>query len=481
VAPVAARPAPPARPAQHARPPLVRPAEGRIVGGVAVGLAAHLGLSVKVVRVLLVATTFFGGAGLMLYLWLWALTPASEHVPLPESRADGAHNASPASVAGPQSRGAVIPRRPGVPRVSQARLGDMLIGAILLFAGLSLAGARFGWDVRPGLILPVVVVIGGAVLAYSQLDEVERGRWAQRSGVQTRAAVLRVVGGFVLVLVGVLLVVVRSTDLAYAGRVFVAVVAVLGGAGLVLAPWALRLWRDLDTERSARVREAERADIAAHLHDSVLQTLALIQRGAADPAQVTRLARAQERDLREWLYGPRPDDDATLAAEVRGVMAEVEDRLGVAVDVVVVGDRRLDDRGVALVAALREACVNAVRHAGAPVTVYVESGPDGVEAYVRDRGPGFDPDAVPADRLGVRESIVGRMQRHRGTATIRSVPGDGTEVRLEMPDESPVDPSPPSPVPSGASSASSSGSSSGELPGQPTQAHRPARQREETR
>jgi signal transduction histidine kinase len=350
-------------------------------------------------------------------------------------------------VAGPEPAAGAGP--PAVPRISAARLGDILLGAILLFAGFALIGARLGWDVNPGLVLPVVVVLGGAVLAYSQLDEVERTRWAQRSGVQTRAALLRVVGGLVLVMVGVLLVVVRSTDLAYAGRVFVAVVSVLGGAVLVLAPLGLRLWRDLDGERAARVRDAERADIAAHLHDSVLQTLALIQRGSGDAAQVARLARAQERDLREWLYGPRsPDGDATLAAEVKAATAEVEDRHGVALDVVVVGDRRLDDRGAALVAALREAASNAVRHGAAPVTVYVESGPGGVEAFVRDRGPGFAPDAVPADRLGVRESIVGRMRRHRGIATIRSVPGEGTEVRLELPDEQ-ADPrsSPDSTVP----------------------------------
>jgi signal transduction histidine kinase/phage shock protein PspC (stress-responsive transcriptional regulator) len=399
---------------------------------VAVGLAAHLGLPVRVVRIgFVVAAIAGGGAGLLLYGWLWALVPTSEHPP---------------TAADPL---------PGVPRLSQARLGDILLGGLLLFAGLTLAGARFGWDVNPRLLLPAVVVIGGAVLAYSQLDEVERSRaiesatghtterTADRAGVQTRAALLRVVGGLVLVLAGVLLVVVRSTDLAYAGRVLVAVVAVLGGAGLVLAPWGLRLWRDLDTERTARVREAERADIAAHLHDSVLQTLALIQRSASDPAQVARLARAQERDLREWLYGARTGGDASgvgevgLAAEVKAAAAELEDLLGIAIDVVVVGDRRLDDRGAALVRALREAASNAVRHAGAPVSVYVEAGPGGVEAFVRDRGPGFDLAAVPADRLGVRESIVGRMQRHRGTATIRSVPGEGTEVKLVMPEQIP--------------------------------------------
>jgi signal transduction histidine kinase/phage shock protein PspC (stress-responsive transcriptional regulator) len=439
-------PAVTARTPARVRPPLVRPTEGRVAGGVAVGLAAHLGISLTLVRVgLVLLAVLGGGAGILLYVWLWALVPTSEHVPTVADAVDPAtgreplpRNASPASVAGPSGPPGSPGRRPARPRVSQARLGDILLGGLLLFAGLSIAGARFGWDVNAGLVVPVVVVLGGAVLAYSQLDEVERSRWAERSGVQTRAAVLRIVGGLVLVLVGVLLVVVRGGDPAYAGRVLVAVLTVLGGAGLVLAPWALRLWRDLDTERSARVREAERADIAAHLHDSVLQTLALIQRSAADPAQVARLARAQERDLRDWLYGARPEDAATmLAAAVRQVTADVEDRFGVAVEVVVVGDRRLDERTAVLVAALREACVNAVRHAGAPVTVYVESGPDGVEAFVRDRGPGFDPDAVPADRLGVRESIVGRMQRHRGSATIRSLTGDGTEVRLDMPDERP--------------------------------------------
>jgi signal transduction histidine kinase len=200
----------------------------------------------------------------------------------------------------------------------------------------------------------------------------------------------------------------------------------------VLAPWAVRLWRDLDSEREARVRETERAEIAAHLHDSVLQTLALIQRSSGDAARVARLARAQERDLRDWLYGPRPSPVATVAGAVREAGAEVEDRHGVALELVVVGDRPMDERSAALVAALREAMWNAVRHAGAPVSVYVEVGPDDIEGFVRDRGSGFDPGAVPKDRLGVRESIIGRMERHGGTAQVRS-DDDGTEVRLRLP------------------------------------------------
>ncbi len=149
---------------------------------------------------------------------------------------------------------------------------------------------------------------------------------------------------------------------------------------------------------------------------------------------MVRLARAQERDLRSWLYGGGASAAGTLEGRMRAAAEDVEDLHGVAVDVVVVGDRPLDDRGEALVAALREAMVNAVRHAGAPVMVYVETGPDGVEAFVRDRGAGFELAAVPADRHGVRESIIARMQRHGGTAVVRSLPGEGTEVRLALPD-----------------------------------------------
>jgi signal transduction histidine kinase/phage shock protein PspC (stress-responsive transcriptional regulator) len=420
-APLAARPGVGAvRGPVGPRPPLVRPHTGRAMAGVAAGLAAHLGWSVKVVRIVLVVSNLGSGAGLMLYAWLWAFVPSVDG-PVP-----------PAPAVAPAA--APAPDRAAAPagRAGSTHVGDLALGVLLLVAAASLIGARLGWAPRPAAVLPVLVMIGGAVVAYSQLDEVERSRWAVRTGVGTRGAVLRVVGGLVIVLTGVLLLVVQRTDLALAGRVLVATLAVLSGLALVLAPWGVRLWRDLDAERAARVRETERAEIAAHLHDSVLQTLALIQRNASDAAQVARLARAQERDLRDWLYGPRPTADATVARVVKEVAADVEDRHGVAVDLVVVGDGPVDDRVGALVAALREAMLNAVRHAGAPVSVYVEVGPDAVEAFVRDRGPGFDLSSVPSDRLGVRESIIGRMERHSGSARVRT-DSDGTEVRLELP------------------------------------------------
>ena len=413
------------------RPPLIRPHTGRIVGGVAAGLAVHLGWPVRRVRWLLVLLTVASGMGVLLYAWLWALVPSGDSVPT-----DG----QPPVLA--PVPGALRPDPvPGVPAAqlaarraaSAGHLGDIGLGGVLLLAAGSLVGARYGWTPGLGGVLPLLVVLAGAVLAYSQLDEVERSRWATRTGVGTRGAVLRVAAGLAIVLVGVLLVVVSRTDLASAGRALTAAAAVLAGTALVLAPWGLRLWRDLDAERSARVRESERAEIAAHLHDSVLQTLALIQRSSGDAAQVARLARSQERELRDWLYGPRRAEGATVASAVRDAAADVEDRHGVAVELVLVGgDAAVDDRTAALVAALREAMLNAVRHGGPPVSVYAEVAPDGVEAYVRDRGPGFDPAAVPKDRLGVRESIIGRMERHGGTAQVRS-DADGTEVRLRLP------------------------------------------------
>lgn len=431
-----------------------------MVAGVAVGLSAHLGLPVKLVRIGLALSTLMDGFGVLLYLWLWAFvraagTPPQAPVVIPTGSAAAAGVATVPAAATAAATPAVTPAATATatPAATAAatpaatagsvgrnatdgasRASDLLIGAVLLVVGLAMLVTRLGYDVQLGVVVPLVVVVGGALLAYSQLDEVERHRWATRTGVGgTRAAVLRVGAGLALVLTGTLTFLLQSTDVATAARALVAVLAVLAGSALVLAPWGVRLWRDLDSERAARIRESERADLAAHLHDSVLQTLALIQRQSGDQAAVTRLARSQERDLRDWLYGPRPSDGGTLATEVRAAAADVEDRHGVAVEVVLVGDRPYDERVAALVAALREAIVNAVRHAGAPVQVYVESGPDAVEAFVRDRGPGFDLAAVPADRLGVRESIIARVERYGGSAALRSRAGDGTEVRLVLP------------------------------------------------
>ena len=213
-----------------------------------------------------------------------------------------------------------------------------------------------------------------------------------------------------------------------------AVAVVVVALGLILAPWWLRLVRGLDDEREERIRSQERAEMAAHLHDSVLQTLALMQKRADDPREVATLARRQERELRSWLdNGSARSSAVSFAAALAAAVAEIEDAHGVPVDVVAVGDRALDEKAEALVAATREAVLNAVKFApDAAISVYAEVEGDRMEVFVRDRGPGFELGAVPADRRGLRESVLGRMERHGGRAAIHTSPGAGTEVELVM-------------------------------------------------
>jgi signal transduction histidine kinase len=204
---------------------------------------------------------------------------------------------------------------------------------------------------------------------------------------------------------------------------------------LVVGPRWLRTSRALAAERTDRARAQERAELADHLHDSVLQTLALIQRRAGDPAAVSTIARRQERELREWLLGEsaaKPAEDS-LAGALRATVAEVEDLHGARVELVIVGDAPLDERAQALLGATREALSNAARHApGAPISLFAKVTPAAIEVFVHDRGPGFDPGAVPPERRGVRESIIARIERHGGVAEVRSAPGDGCEVTLRV-------------------------------------------------
>ncbi len=212
--------------------------------------------------------------------------------------------------------------------------------------------------------------------------------------------------------------------------------AVVAGVLVLGGPSMLRMWQDLGAERTARIRAQERAEIAAHIHDSVLHTLTLIQRRAEDPKEVLRLARAQERELRLWLYRPEAAAEAapdTLAEHLRAIVAEVEDRHGVHLELVCVGDCPMDEKIASQMQAAREAMVNAAKYGGGgPVQVYAEVEGRTVSVFVRDHGPGFDPDDLPEDRMGVRESIIGRMRRNGGTARVRPAPDGGTEVELEM-------------------------------------------------
>ena len=398
-----------------------RDLEHHVVGGVASGLATHLGLPVVWVRVGFVAACVFGGAGIGLYAALWLMLPAGSGF---EHAAPGLESAS---------RGG---RRPGRRR----RLGD--VGPVVALAALGLGvvfvvQAVFGTG---ALLWPVVLGLIGVALLWRQADEAQRERWLDAGGrIDPVRLVLgdggwasyaRLVAGLGLIVCAVVLVSVQTSSLSVARDVTVAVLLAVLGLGIVIGPWVFRLTHELTDERAERVRTQERADVAAHLHDSVLQTLALIQKNPGDAA---RLARAQERDLRAWLFSGEALDDRSVASALRGAAADIEDSYGVTVDVVAVGDADLGEENRAIVQAAREAMTNAAKHAGTPrVDVYAEIGEGRAEVFVRDRGRGFDVDATPEDRYGVRRSIVDRMARHGGRAEIRSAPGEGTEVRLYL-------------------------------------------------
>ncbi|BCW72359.1 ATP-binding protein [Arthrobacter sp. NicSoilB8] len=450
-----------------ARPPLVRSSD-RVIAGVCAGLANHLGWPVHMVRIGMVVAALAGGAGVAFYAWLWIMVPTADESarrnarrpasPIAPAVSDpgisGLHGAGlpdipdiPGISGAPGSAGAVgaagTPGSPGTPSAAEqgswrSRVPGMPFGKeILLGAGLLLAAgiliARLvGVDVPLGTLIPVAAILGGAAIAWMQLDETRRAGLVDKTKADQAGGWARLAAGLALVVAGVLVMVSGSGSWEQTWLALLASVAVLGGVALVLLPWGLKFWRDLETERAGRVRATERAEIAAHLHDSVLQTLALIQRRAGNEHDVIRLARAQERELRGWLYRDAGNESGQLSEGIKAAAAEVEDALGHPVEVVTVGDCVMTQRHEALVQASREAMLNAARHGGGAVSVYLEVTDVAAEVFVKDRGPGFDPDSVPADRLGVRESIIGRMNRHGGTAAIISSP-DGTEVRLRLP------------------------------------------------
>jgi signal transduction histidine kinase/phage shock protein PspC (stress-responsive transcriptional regulator) len=403
---------PAAGPGQHASVPrMTRPVAGRRIGGVCEGLAEHLGLKVGYVRLAFILACLGGGAGIVAYLFLWALTPQT-----PEPTTFPGSEAVAGGGAGSES------------------LRNLVAGLCLIAVGGVLFAEQQGVNLHLGVFIPLLTVAGGAVFAWSKLDDAERDRWLAQDPVSgsRRAGLVRLGIGILLASIGIVVLATQGLGLAGLWSVGVAAVAVLVGAALIAAPWGVRLWGDLRAEQAQRIRQTERADIAAHLHDSVLQTLALIQRKSGDPAEVARLARAQERELRSWLYAGPIGSQASLASAVTEVAHEVEDLHGVPIELVVTGNRILDSGESELVRALREALLNAVRHGAPPVSAYVEVGPKSVDAFVRDHGPGFDLEDVPADRLGVRESILGRMSRHGGTAMVRRLE-NGTEVSISLP------------------------------------------------
>lgn len=427
-------PGPPAAPDQAVvpsaepvtgRPRATRVSEGAMIGGVCTGLARHLGWPVLAIRIAFVALMLFQFIGVIAYGALWLLLPAE-----PATAAPGLESASRAGMRDTRSG----PRRrvDWGPFVALAALGSGLLWLVQVS----------GLGVSQQLFWPVAFACAGAALVWRQADSAHQKRWQAEAGGRVWLApfvarggwpaLVRVIVGLGLVGAAFGLVVAQWGQIGQLPEVLAMTSLALAGLAVVVAPWIHRSRTALNTVRAEKVRADERADMAAHLHDSVLQTLALIQRQSEDPRAVQQLARRQERELRTWLYGEELSG-TSLKAALTTAAAEVEDERGIPVELVVVGDAEPSEAVQALVRASREAMVNAAKHSGADkIDVYAEVTDDLVEVFVRDRGHGFDLDAVPEDRMGVRGSILDRMARHGGRATIRSRPGDGTEVRLEI-------------------------------------------------
>lgn len=377
------------------RPPLSRPRDV-LVGGVCAGVSRHLGWRLDRTRALAVLLALVGGAGILLYLWLWALVPLD----------------APADDEEP------VVRR----RIPVAILALVAAGIAAVIA-ISVAAAD-----DPALtaaLLGVTIATGVAVSWSLAFD--------RRDPFRDRPYMLWTRGFAVglLAIAGTVALLSRPTAVNAVIGVGMVVLAVI----VIAAPRVVALYSDLQSAQTARVREEQRAEIAAHLHDSVLQTLALIQNRAGASSEVARIARAQERELRDWLFVGDEPTVADLGSELRQVAAAIELDYPARIEVVTAGDS-LDRSSAVLVAAAREAMLNAARHAGGEVSVYLETSRTTIDVFIRDRGPGVDLDALPDDRLGIRESIIGRMLRAGGTATVRPGAGGGTEVHLHLEENS---------------------------------------------
>jgi signal transduction histidine kinase len=405
---------PPAEP--PADGPVARVTEGAWLGGVCQALDDRLGWPVAITRPLFLLLSVWMFLGVAIYAILWLLFPRAKRE---------------------VAAGVAAASRTGYRTVERNRAQAVVVGAALATFGVGVASLmRFfggdwyvfdviGWI--PANAYAVLGVLAGGALIWRQWDQRDSGPRVAAGWVALGKAVF----GFLLAAGAVVATIWVRDGQAEALHVLAIATATLVIAGLMAGPWLLHP-EVRAAERDEAVAEQTKADMAAHLHDSVLQTLALIQRQSADAKLVSRLARRQERELRTWLYGEAPDEES-LSAALKAVAAEIEDQMGTPVDVVTVGDAELTPELDALVRAAREAILNAAKHSGAPrIDVYSEVEADKAEVFVRDRGKGFDAAAVGEDRMGIRGSILDRMHRYGGVVGLRSTVGEGTEVRLEM-------------------------------------------------
>lgn len=377
-------------------PPLNR--EDRLIGGVSAAIAAELGVDPLAIRASFVVLTMAGGWGLVFYGLIWALLA---------------------------SRAATGPYQP-TPKARTPNQRYLALGMVVL--GLFLGLRTLGFGFVDQIVFPVGFVLTGLLIA--------RSRQREEGGIP---AALRISAGVMVAAGGMIAVAVLNIDSWEAVRLLFLTLIILTGLALVIGPSLLRIGSELDEERQQRIRADERASMAAHLHDSVLQTLTLIQRHADDPKRTIQIARQQERDLRGWLYGDqRAEQPGTtrLGPALEALISRIERDHDIQVELVTVGDSvdLFPTVIEPLILATGEAVTNAAKHAGVDrVDVYAERHPTGIEVFVRDSGVGFEPSGVADDRLGIQRSIIGRLERRGGRARIESQPGSGTEVELHLP------------------------------------------------
>jgi signal transduction histidine kinase len=373
--------------------------DDRVVAGLAAGIGRRLGIETVFIRAAFAVLSFVWGLGIVLYLAGWAATLDSvsdSDVEVPE------------------------------PITGTQRLGTVMVFLAVLLAFRAV-------NIWPGdaVIFPAMFVIFGLAFLFDRRAIDSRSALLSLVETPEKPGRSRTVAGVLLVIVG--LGIFGGNAAPQFGSILIAVAATGAGLTVLFGPWIWSLAQDLGTERTERIRQEERAEVAAHLHDSVLQTLALIQR-SEDPRKMVTLARAQERELRRWLFdsSPVPGSDQ-LSTAIQALADRVEAEFDIPVEVIGVGDTPYDEVTTPIVAAAGEALMNAAKHSGAgKITVYHEVSDDTIEVFVTDQGKGFDPDSVDGDRHGVSDSIVARMRRNGGSATIVSEPGDGTEVALSI-------------------------------------------------
>lgn len=410
-------------PARH----VVRLPEQGWLGGVCAGVGAYLGVAPVLLRVAFVILGCWRLTGVLAYFLVWLIVPLAPETPdapgLEANTRAGLRTAPPPS------------------RTSPVEWSQLV--ALALFGGGTLwLVQRFGWGLPGYWFLVATLASVGLGLVWWQADHASVGSirasdaplaWlAPLTAQWTTVLALSLGAAASMAAVSMTAMALPLGEGAVVGRTLAALGLVLLALAGLAAPWVLRVRRSLARARELQLIADARADMAAHLHDGVLQTLALIQKTAHDPREVTRLARRQERELRAWLYGGEVPH-ATLKSALTEACQEVEDTFPVNVELVTVGDADMTPRLGELVKAAREALVNAAKHSGASaVDVFAEVDDGRVGVFVRDRGAGFDPEQVPEGRLGIERSIMERMHRHGGAARLRSAPGTGTEVKLEM-------------------------------------------------